>query len=282
MSFRVLGRVIVILSSTKATHDLLKKRGQIYSDRPVFPFFEMLIPNGSLLSLLLLIHLRLSGWTCTTSYRSRVMDPVSASRARSPIGAFGRRRWRSIARCKRRTRASWSPACWKTRRGGWPTSNCQSASSSFCVPRKKFPTTQLRSLCFFFFSFRFQGEQLLAMTYDYEVKGPDDGFLDAAEKLSDLVSRASLPGSLLVNELPFCTSLPSDPSDRGSRLPRKCYQVRHIPEWLPWFSYRPLARLGHTLADELTNEPMQFVRKSMVSGELHGVWAEGLTMPCIA
>jgi hypothetical protein len=165
---------------------------------------------------------------------------------------------------------------------GWVAHVELSVSVVFCVPRKKVPTTQLRSLCFFFFSFRFQGEQLLAMTYDYEVKGPDDGFLDAAEKLSDLVSRASLPGSLLVNELPFCTSLPSDPSDRGSRLPRKCYQVRHIPEWLPWFSYRPLARLGHTLADELTNEPMQFVRKSMVSGELHGVWAEGLTMPCIA
>lgn len=45
------------------------------------------------------------------------------------------------------------------------------------------------------------------MTYGHEVKGPDDKFLDAAEKLSDLVSRVSLPGSLLVNELPFCTSV---------------------------------------------------------------------------
>ena len=43
MSFHVFGQVIVVLSSTKATKDLLKKRGDIYSDRPVIPFFEMYI-----------------------------------------------------------------------------------------------------------------------------------------------------------------------------------------------------------------------------------------------
>jgi hypothetical protein len=41
MSFHILGRVVVILGSTKATKDLLEKRGAIYSDRPVIPFFEM-------------------------------------------------------------------------------------------------------------------------------------------------------------------------------------------------------------------------------------------------
>jgi hypothetical protein len=41
MSFHVLGRVVVILSSTKSTKDLFEKSGDIYSDRPVIPFFEM-------------------------------------------------------------------------------------------------------------------------------------------------------------------------------------------------------------------------------------------------
>ena len=41
MSFHVFGQVIVVLSSTKATKDLLEKRGDIYSDRPVVPFYEM-------------------------------------------------------------------------------------------------------------------------------------------------------------------------------------------------------------------------------------------------
>jgi hypothetical protein len=49
----------------------------------------------------------------------------------------------------------------------------------------------------------FQGEQLLAMTYGYEAKGHHDKTIDAAKKLSDIGTRASLPGSLLVNEFPF-------------------------------------------------------------------------------
>jgi len=58
-SFHVLGRVIVILGSTRATKDLLKKRGHIYSDRPVIPFFKMcaLTPDDSLY--FLLIYLRM-------------------------------------------------------------------------------------------------------------------------------------------------------------------------------------------------------------------------------
>ena len=39
MSFHVLGRVVVILGSTEATKDLLGMN--VYSDRPVIPFFEM-------------------------------------------------------------------------------------------------------------------------------------------------------------------------------------------------------------------------------------------------
>lgn len=49
----------------------------------------------------------------------------------------------------------------------------------------------------------FQGEQLLAMTYGYEAKGHQDKTIDAAKKLSDIGTRASLPGSFLVNEFPF-------------------------------------------------------------------------------
>jgi len=49
----------------------------------------------------------------------------------------------------------------------------------------------------------FQGEQLLAMTYGYEAKGHHDRTIEAARKLSDIGTRASLPGSLLVNEFPF-------------------------------------------------------------------------------
>ena len=43
LSLRVFGQVIVILNTSKATKDLLEKRGDNYSDRPVIPFFDMYV-----------------------------------------------------------------------------------------------------------------------------------------------------------------------------------------------------------------------------------------------
>jgi len=41
LSFHVFGQVIIVLNSVKATKELLDKRGEFYSDRPVVPFYEM-------------------------------------------------------------------------------------------------------------------------------------------------------------------------------------------------------------------------------------------------
>ena len=41
LSFHVFGQVIIVLNTVKSTKDLLDKRGEIYSDRPVIPFYEM-------------------------------------------------------------------------------------------------------------------------------------------------------------------------------------------------------------------------------------------------
>jgi hypothetical protein len=41
MSFRIFGQVIVVLSSFKVAKDLLERNGEVYSDRPVVPLFEM-------------------------------------------------------------------------------------------------------------------------------------------------------------------------------------------------------------------------------------------------
>jgi hypothetical protein len=41
LSFYVFGKVIIVLNSLKANKDLLEKRGDIYSDRPVIPIFQM-------------------------------------------------------------------------------------------------------------------------------------------------------------------------------------------------------------------------------------------------
>jgi hypothetical protein len=43
MSFRVFGQIIVVLQSLKRTKDLLERRSDIYSDRPVIPIVEMYV-----------------------------------------------------------------------------------------------------------------------------------------------------------------------------------------------------------------------------------------------
>lgn len=41
--------------------------------------------------------------------------------------------------------------------------------------------------------------------------------------------------------------------------------MRHIPEWLPWFSYKQLGRLGYDVGQQAVLEPMEFVMESMVN-----------------
>ena len=40
--------------------------------------------------------------------------------------------------------------------------------------------------------------------------------------------------------------------------------VRYIPEWLSWLSYKPLARYGYDLGQEVLHAPMEFVRETIV------------------
>jgi hypothetical protein len=43
LSFHLFGQVVIVLNTAKAAKDLLDKRGAIYSDRPVFPLYEMCV-----------------------------------------------------------------------------------------------------------------------------------------------------------------------------------------------------------------------------------------------
>ena len=51
----------------------------------------------------------------------------------------------------------------------------------------------------------------------------------------------------------------------GKHCWRSFASVRHIPEWLPWLSYKPLARYGYDIGQQVLREPMEFVRESIVS-----------------
>jgi len=99
------------------------------------------------------------------------------------------------------------------------------------------------------------------MGFGYEVKGLNDRKVSAAKKLVDLAGAATFPGALLVNDLPFrkCSLV------SGKFCWRSFAPVRHIPEWLPWLSYKPLARHGYNIGQQVLHEPMEFVRESIVS-----------------
>jgi hypothetical protein len=103
---------------------------------------------------------------------------------------------------------------------------------------------------------------MLAMGYGYEVKGLNDQKIKAARKLAHLVSETVLPGALLVNDVPFCEYTLRH---WAIEVQRSFMIVQYIPEWLSWFSYKPLARIGYNIGQEVLREPMGFVREAIVS-----------------
>ncbi|KAI9454926.1 cytochrome P450 [Russula earlei] len=89
------------------------------------------------------------------------------------------------------------------------------------------------------------GVLILALGYGYEVKGRNDPKVTVAQKITKLGGETALPTAVLVNVFPF---------------------LQHIPEWLPWLSYKPLARYGRELGQQVMYEPMSFVRESISNG----------------
>lgn len=195
ISLHVFGKVIIVLNSTKATKDLLDKRGDIYSDRSTVPIFEMMKWGW-----LMPFARSADFWR----HSRRLLDPGFRPGA---LVAY-----RPMIQMKTRTfltRLLASPGEWEAHIE------------------------------------RLQGELVMAITYGYEVKGNDDRKLYVARELATLISKSALPGALLVNELPL---------------------LRHIPEWMPWFSYKPLARFGYNLGQVVVHEPMRFVKESISNG----------------
>ncbi len=114
MSFHVLGRVVVILGSTKATKDLLGKRGNVYSDRPVIPFFEMYAHKFGSFCLVDIV----AGWMYSGACCWRDMARTGVFDARSSNGASGLGPWKCIVTSKKRKPVFSLLACCKHRRSG--------------------------------------------------------------------------------------------------------------------------------------------------------------------
>jgi hypothetical protein len=105
----------------------------------------------------------------------------------------------------------------------------------------------------------------MSVTYGYDLKENDD-MIAAPVQTVETISRFALPGAAMVNHLPFCTSFPVTRSIHVM-VCSQIGSVRHIPSWVPWFSYEPLAQMGRNLSQRVRNEPIDFVKNAMVCGD---------------
>ncbi|KAF8259263.1 cytochrome P450 [Lactarius quietus] len=194
-SLRVFGQVIVVLNTTKATKDLLEKRGDIYSDRPIIPIFQMM------------------GWDWLVPF-SRYTE-------------FWREGRKLLDRGLR-------PGAVATYRPMQQTRARVLLTRLLTSPDKWEEHIDL-----------LQGEMILSLTYGYDAEGPEDPKIIVVKKMAELASTTTLPGAVLVNNIP---------------------SLKYVPEWLPWFSYKPLARFGYTIGQQAVQEPMAFVMESISNG----------------
>ncbi|KAI0264199.1 cytochrome P450 [Gloeopeniophorella convolvens] len=189
-SFRVFGKRIVVVNSTKIAKDLFERRGDIYSDRPGLPIREMM------------------GWG-TFVPSARYTEA-----------------WRQGRRILER---GMRPAALVDHR---PTQQKQIAD---LLGRILLRPSEVAS--------HMQAKLIMDMAYGYEVQDIGDELVAASRAMNALSAVTALPGALLINYLPI---------------------LRHVPEWLPWLSYKPIARQGYDLWQAVANAPIQVVKHNMV------------------
>jgi hypothetical protein len=104
----------------------------------------------------------------------------------------------------------------------------------------------------------------MSLTYGYDLKD-DDKILEASHRVIQLMTKLVLPGAALVNHFPFCAVFQFHPCRAGSAS--RLFSVRHIPSWVPFLSYEPLARTIRKLSERMRNEPIDFVKNALVCGD---------------
>jgi len=89
-----------------------------------------------------------------------------------------------------------------------------------------------------------QGKLIMSLTYGYDLKDGDK-ILEAPVQVSDIMTPLILPGAALVDYIPI---------------------LRYIPSWVPYFSYKPVARIVRKLSERMRNEPIDFVKNALHDG----------------
>ncbi|KAI0278784.1 cytochrome P450 [Russula aff. rugulosa BPL654] len=91
----------------------------------------------------------------------------------------------------------------------------------------------------------FQGRLIMSLTFGYDLKDGDN-FVEASNQLASITRQLAVPvRGALVNLLPF---------------------LRHIPSWVPYFSYKPLVQRGRKMSERMKNGPIEFVKNALHNG----------------
>ena len=100
------------------------------------------------------------------------------------------------------------------------------------------------------------------MTYGYEAKGKKDRKLVVPKLLTQFSGKYVQKNTWILNGFPFrmWSSLTSSNTKLNITI-----LVRHIPAWVPYFSFRPVAEIGRAISQEMLYPPIRFVKESIVS-----------------
>ncbi|KAI0273088.1 cytochrome P450 [Russula aff. rugulosa BPL654] len=89
-----------------------------------------------------------------------------------------------------------------------------------------------------------QGKLIMSIAFGYDLKN-DDRMVEAPNQVIEFLKPFPVPGVAIVNYLPF---------------------LRGVPSWVPYFSYKPLARTVRKLVARMRNEPIDFVKNALLNG----------------
>ncbi|KAI0274193.1 cytochrome P450 [Russula aff. rugulosa BPL654] len=89
-----------------------------------------------------------------------------------------------------------------------------------------------------------QGKLIMSIAFGYDLKN-GDRMVEAPNQVIEFLKSCPVPGAALVNYLPF---------------------LRGVPSWVPYFSYKPLARTVRKLVARMRDEPIDFVKNALLNG----------------
>jgi hypothetical protein len=112
------------------------------------------------------------------------------------------------------------------------------------------------------------GALILQLTYGYKVQETDDPFVAQADKAIADFNISGTPGAFLVDLVPICESRARQRAPKFVDILLDIFIVKYIPEWFPGGGFKKIAREHAATLNRAAQEPIDFVKASLVSASL--------------